>query len=70
VFSVKSELGVLQMFINLVIRIDVDLLIAYDQEKRGIYYLLIRAIQYGIDLIDVLSRSGSLEDSLEFINFK
>lgn len=32
--------------------------------------MLMRSIQYGIDLIEVLSRSGSLEESLEFINFK
>jgi DNA polymerase elongation subunit (family B) len=51
VFMVKAELGIIQLFINLVIRIDVDLLISYDQEKRGIYYLLMRSIQYGIDLI-------------------
>jgi DNA polymerase elongation subunit (family B) len=60
VFCVKNELGILQLLINLIIRVDVDLLIAYDQEKRGIYYLLMRSIQYGIDLCDVLSRSGSL----------
>ena len=54
----------------MVVRIDVDLLVSYDQEKRGLYYLLIRAINHGIHLTEILSRACNLEDALEFINFK
>ncbi len=38
------------LLINLIIRVDIDLLITYDQEKKGIYYLMCRGISHGIDV--------------------
>jgi DNA polymerase elongation subunit (family B) len=44
------------MVIDVIIRVDPDLMVAFDQERKGIRYLAERGIRYGINLSRLISR--------------
>lgn len=53
---VRDERDVLLFFALLVFKFDPDCLISYDQEKKGLYYLVNRAAYNGINYCEMLSR--------------
>jgi translation elongation factor EF-Ts len=57
------------MLINIVFRVDVDIFMSWDMEKKGIRYLVQRGIENGINISACLSRTNDLEDLFEHINF-
>ena len=57
---VKNEEGLLSLLINLVFRIDVDIFMSWDMEKKGIRYLLQRGIYNHINMAKCLSRVNDL----------
>lgn len=59
-FVVKDEQALLTIFINIVFRIDPDLLISYDQQKKGIRYMTQRGFNWGMNLQQLLSRTADL----------
>jgi hypothetical protein len=63
----------LLFFALLVFKFDPDLLISYDQEIKGVYYLVNRAAVHGINYCEMLSRSMSeldyIYDVVIFTNF-
>lgn len=62
VMVVESESGILSLFISVVFRLDVDLFVSWDMEKRGLRYLLQRGIANEINMAACLSRVNDLED--------
>lgn len=56
IMFVKDEKDVLMMFALLVFKFDPDLLISYDQEKKGIYYLVNRGAAHSLNYCELLSR--------------
>lgn len=69
VFVVREERGILSMLINIVFRVDVDIFMSWDMEKKGVRYLLERGIANNINVASCLSRTNDLEDLFEHINF-
>lgn len=69
VFVVREERGILSMLINIVFRVDVDIFMSWDMEKKGVRYLLERGIVNNINVASCLSRTNDLEDLFEHINF-
>lgn len=59
---VKNEYDLLSMVISVICRLDPDLLVTYDQEKRGIRYLTQRGFAYGINFQSLISRSCELDE--------
>jgi hypothetical protein len=66
---VENESGLLSLFVSIVFRVDVDLFMSWDMEKKGIRYLLQRGILNGMNIATCLSRVSDLEDIFEHINF-
>ncbi len=54
---VKTEKELLMFFALMVFKFDPDCLISYDQEKKGLYYLVNRASSHGMNYCEMLSRS-------------
>lgn len=61
IFVVKNEYGLLSLLISCIFRLDPDLLVTYDQEKRGIRYLSQRGYSYGINFQSLISRVCDLD---------
>jgi hypothetical protein len=59
----------LSLLINIVFRVDVDIFVSWDMEKKGLRYLLQRGIMNDINMSECLSRSNDLEHLFEHINF-
>lgn len=60
IFVVAEERGLLSMLINIVFRVDIDIFLSWDMEKKGIRYLLQRGIENGINMSACLSRTNDL----------
>ena len=69
VMSVEDQYGLLSLFINNVFRIDPDIFMSWDMEKKGIRYLLQRGVINGINMAACLSRVSDLQDLFQYINF-
>jgi hypothetical protein len=48
------------MLINIVFRVDIDIFMSWDMEKKGVRYLLQRGIENGINMSACLSRTNDL----------
>lgn len=54
---VKTEKDLLLFFALLVFKFDPDCLVSYDQEKKGLYYLVNRAAANGLNYCEMLGRA-------------
>jgi DNA polymerase elongation subunit (family B) len=74
IIIVKDERNLLLFFALLVFKFDPDLLISYDHEAKGIYYLVNRAVIQGINYCEMLSRSlielDYIYDAVVFTDFE
>ena len=53
----KDEKSLLLLFALITFKTDPDLLVSYDHEKKGIYYLIVRGYHYKLNYCDLLGRS-------------
>lgn len=65
VFFFKNELQLIVFFIQLVIKLDPDLLFCWDVERGPLYYLSYRAAKYGLSLSPLLGRLS--RDNYQFL---
>jgi len=68
VIVVKDERSLFSMLISIVFRVDVDIFISWDMEKKGVRYLMQRGAANGINIVSCLSRTNDFEDVFEHIN--
>jgi DNA polymerase elongation subunit (family B) len=61
VWAVPDERAILSVLVNLVFRVDPDILMTWDMERRGIRYLAERGIAHGINIANCLSRACDME---------
>ena len=71
IFLVADEKSLLMTFALLVFKIDPDLLVSYDHEKKGIYYLVMRAYAHKLNYCNLLGRAlEDLDDLFDIVTFK
>lgn len=62
IYFVKNEYDLLSMIISIISRVDPDILVTFDQEKRGIRYLTQRGFAHGLNFAALISRSCDMDE--------